>query len=38
LDRGYDRLEDKLRACGARIERLTGHAAISAPLRKSVVL
>jgi UDP-N-acetylglucosamine 1-carboxyvinyltransferase len=38
LDRGYDRLEDKLRACGARIERLTGHAAISAPLRKTVVL
>jgi len=38
LDRGYDKLEDKLRACGARIERLTGHAAISAPLRKTVVL
>jgi len=37
LDRGYDKLEDKLRACGAQIERLSGRAAISAPLRQSVV-
>ena len=36
LDRGYDRLEEKLCACGARIERLAGRAAISAPLRRSV--
>jgi UDP-N-acetylglucosamine 1-carboxyvinyltransferase len=24
LDRGYERIEDKLGACGARIERLKG--------------
>ena len=24
LDRGYEQLEEKLAACGARIERLTG--------------
>jgi UDP-N-acetylglucosamine 1-carboxyvinyltransferase len=24
LDRGYERIEDKLSACGARIERLRG--------------
>ena len=24
LDRGFDRLEDKLRSCGAQIERLSG--------------
>ena len=36
LDRGYDRLEEKLCACGAQIERLAGRAAISAPLRRSV--
>jgi UDP-N-acetylglucosamine 1-carboxyvinyltransferase len=24
LDRGYERLEEKLAACGARIERLRG--------------
>jgi UDP-N-acetylglucosamine 1-carboxyvinyltransferase len=23
VDRGYERLEDKLRACGAQIERIT---------------
>lgn len=25
LDRGYERVEEKLRACGARIERITGE-------------
>ena len=25
LDRGYERLEEKLGACGARIERIVGH-------------
>ena len=24
LDRGYERVEEKLRACGAQIERITG--------------
>jgi UDP-N-acetylglucosamine 1-carboxyvinyltransferase len=26
LDRGFERLESKLRACGAQIERISGHA------------
>jgi UDP-N-acetylglucosamine 1-carboxyvinyltransferase len=26
LDRGYERIEEKLSACGARIERLRGAA------------
>ncbi|HVH79197.1 MAG TPA: UDP-N-acetylglucosamine 1-carboxyvinyltransferase, partial [Stellaceae bacterium] len=26
LDRGYERLEEKLAACGARIERVSGGA------------
>jgi len=26
LDRGYERLEEKLAACGARIERVGGEA------------
>jgi UDP-N-acetylglucosamine 1-carboxyvinyltransferase len=26
LDRGFERLENKLRACGAQIERISGHA------------
>ena len=25
LDRGYERVEDKLRACGAQIERIKGN-------------
>jgi UDP-N-acetylglucosamine 1-carboxyvinyltransferase len=25
LDRGFERLENKLRACGAQIERISGH-------------
>ena len=25
LDRGYERVEEKLMACGARIERVTGR-------------
>jgi UDP-N-acetylglucosamine 1-carboxyvinyltransferase len=25
LDRGYERVEEKLSACGARVERVTGE-------------
>jgi UDP-N-acetylglucosamine 1-carboxyvinyltransferase len=25
LDRGYERVEEKLRSCGAKIERITGQ-------------
>ena len=31
LDRGFERLEDKLAACGAAIERISGLNAVRRP-------